>query len=49
MAMYAQTEDGSAEAYELLEKDVADGQISAERLHDAGQAVLRLKQAVVGA
>jgi beta-N-acetylhexosaminidase len=49
IAMYAQTEDGSAEAYQLLEQDVADGQISAERLREAGQAIMRLKQAIAGA
>jgi beta-N-acetylhexosaminidase len=49
LAMYAQTEDGSTEAYQLLEQDVADGQISPERLHEAGQAILRLKQAIAGA
>lgn len=49
MAMYAQTEDASAEAYQLLEQDVADGQITPERLREAAQAALRLKQAIAGA
>jgi beta-N-acetylhexosaminidase len=48
MAMYARTEDGSAQADQLLEEDVADGQISLGRLHEAAQAILRLKQAVAG-
>lgn len=46
MAMYARTERGSAEAYQLLKQDVADGQISPDRLDEAAQAVLRLKQAI---
>lgn len=48
MAMYARTEQGSAEAYHLLAQDLRGGRISPPRVRAAAQAVLRLKRAVAG-
>lgn len=48
MAMYARTERGSAEAYQVLRQDVGDGQLSARRLGEAARAIRRLKAAIAG-
>jgi beta-N-acetylhexosaminidase len=48
MAMYAQTETASADAYRELKGDIATGQISGQRIRAAAQAVLHLKHAILG-
>jgi beta-N-acetylhexosaminidase len=47
MAMYAQTEQASASAYETLLQDARSGALSMDRIHEADRAIASLKRHVV--
>jgi beta-glucosidase-like glycosyl hydrolase len=47
MAMYAQTEQASASAYDTLLQDARSGALSMDRIHEADRAIASLKRHVV--
>jgi hypothetical protein len=46
--MYAQTEQGSANAYAALLADIRSGNISVRRIREAAQAIHTLKRSLTG-
>jgi beta-N-acetylhexosaminidase len=46
LAMYASSEQGSAVAYQALERDLRAGQLDARRIRAAAQTILQLKHAL---